>query len=480
MTTTTQTTPTQAQWDATNTFLGELFVNSTLSQDYLDICQQANGQNNAPKMLNNWLQQQGYDTTPELVYAALIALQNTSLSYWSGVYGQSFFQDSQGHTSAAPVLAIIPDAEGNAIPYLNGIALQNYTFKSVDSENFIRPTLTWGFDSNSSTGNITFYYTSPITPESSPPPTGYTGNWFQGTLQTSATTSPKTYYAGLGEPNASKATPLQTQANFTYDPTNTSFWSGDNWQIILAYIGGILAVIGLGLFIYVKIKVSTKQIDELQIEENTKFEVLDKKKSIKWREIQVEVQKDGTMITYEYLPDGTTITNPPVIRTLVVTEPEGFYMEERLFENGKIGEFIALIGDYKAYIQPNPPENIRNNLNYLDQEEDPQNPRTTLEKKEDSNFQDALPSSQNQAQPQKIDKKSAPPAPKNLSEHQPQQSQPQQQKVISSQNNAPTYTAKEKTAVQSQKDSSTDNEKSDQSENPTGENQFKFKVEESE
>jgi hypothetical protein len=83
MTTTTQST--QAQWDAANRFLDQLFLDQTLANGYLEISQQANGQDNAPEILTTWLQQQGYDTTPALVYEALIALQNTSLTYWSGV-----------------------------------------------------------------------------------------------------------------------------------------------------------------------------------------------------------------------------------------------------------------------------------------------------------------------------------------------------------------------------------------------------------
>ncbi|MFM6287827.1 MAG: hypothetical protein ACKPES_00620, partial [Dolichospermum sp.] len=151
----------------------------------------------------------------------------------------------------------------------------------------------------------------------------------------------------------------------TYSPFNASFWSGDNWQIILGYVGAAIGVVIVGTFIYYKIKASKKQIDDLQAEESASFKYLDKK-NLKIRDIQVDVQKNGTVITYEYLPDGTMITNPPVVRTLVVT-PEGYFMEERLVEDGQIGELIAQIGDYDAYVQPNPPENIRNNLMSLEE-----------------------------------------------------------------------------------------------------------------
>jgi hypothetical protein len=89
-TTSTPNLPTQAQWDAANQFLQELLINNNLAQGYLNIAQQANGQDNAPTRLTDWLQGQGYDTTPALIYGALVAVQNTTLGYWLGIYGQSY------------------------------------------------------------------------------------------------------------------------------------------------------------------------------------------------------------------------------------------------------------------------------------------------------------------------------------------------------------------------------------------------------
>lgn len=52
-TTSTPNLPTQAQWDAANQFLQELLINNNLAQGYLNIAQQANGQDNAPTRLTD-------------------------------------------------------------------------------------------------------------------------------------------------------------------------------------------------------------------------------------------------------------------------------------------------------------------------------------------------------------------------------------------------------------------------------------------
>ncbi|MBE9261646.1 hypothetical protein IQ224_05260 [Microcystis sp. LEGE 00066] len=197
-TTSTPNLPTQAQWDAANQFLQELLINNNLAQGYLNIAQQANGQDNASTRLTDWLQGQGYDTTPALIYGALVAVQNTTLGYWLGIYGQSY---QQNPPIAAPVLAILPDIDGNITPYLNGVALVNYTFKSVESDGSLNPILSWGLESNSTAGEITFYYTPEVNTDPNPP-TGYTGNWFQGTLQTGANVPQESFFGALGSANA--------------------------------------------------------------------------------------------------------------------------------------------------------------------------------------------------------------------------------------------------------------------------------------
>ena len=178
MNTTTQ--PSEAQWNATNRFLAQMLLSPPLTNDYLDASKQANDLDNPSQFLDNWLEQQGYDTTPALVNAAILAWQNTSLSFWTGYYGQSFVDDNQ----PAPVLSIAPDAVGDFVPYLDGVALLNYRFVSKNGH----PTLSWDLDTNTTAGDITFYYTSPIItdPEQT---VGYTGTWFQGWLQDSLTSS---------------------------------------------------------------------------------------------------------------------------------------------------------------------------------------------------------------------------------------------------------------------------------------------------
>ncbi|MFM7438382.1 MAG: hypothetical protein ACKO2V_07220 [Snowella sp.] len=197
--------------------------------------------------MNNWLQQQGYDTTPALVYLALISLQNNCLGCWVGIYGQSFFENNQ----PAPVLVIGPDKQHNTVPYLNGIALNNYIFQMVGSDNTINPSLSWGLDSNSSAGNITFYYTSPITYDSNPP-IGYTGNWFQGTLQTSATSPQQTFYGAIAPVSDSSAIPSITpDSDQTPDSSDSdqSFWNKYCLDIVYS-IYAVLLFAGLGLVVY--------------------------------------------------------------------------------------------------------------------------------------------------------------------------------------------------------------------------------------
>lgn len=219
-TTSTPTLPTQAQWDAANGFLEELLINNTLAQGYLNIAQQANGQDNAPALLTDWLHSQGYDTTPALIYGALVAVQNTTLGYWLGIYGQSY---QQNPPIAAPVLAILPDINGKITPYLNGVALVNYTFKSVESDGGFNPILSWGLDSNSTAGEITFYYTPEVNTNPNPP-TGYTGNWFQGTLQTGANTPQESFFGAIGSASAAALPTVSLSEQEAEGEQSVSWW----------------------------------------------------------------------------------------------------------------------------------------------------------------------------------------------------------------------------------------------------------------
>lgn len=247
-TTSTPNLPTQAQWDAANQFLQELLINNNLAQGYLNIAQQANGQDNAPAMLTDWLHGQGYDTTPALIYEALVAVQNTALGYWLGIYGQSY---QQNPPIAAPVLCILPDINGNITPYLNGVALVNYTFKSVESDGNFNPILSWGLESNSTAGEITFYYTPEVNTDPNPP-TGYTGNWFQGTLQTGANAPQESFFGALGSANA-EALPTVSLSEQETEQEQSESW----WKKTIAWlnahpaawvgvgIGGLVVAVGL-------------------------------------------------------------------------------------------------------------------------------------------------------------------------------------------------------------------------------------------
>ena len=461
----TQTTgsPTQAQWDAANKFLDELFVNSTLSQGYLDICQQANGQDNAPKMLNNWLQQQGYDTTPELVYAALIALQNTSLGYWLGVYGQSFFQDSQGHTSAAPVLAIISDAEGNAIPYLDGVALQNYTFKSVITNNIPNPTLTWGLDSNSTAGNIIFYYTPPVNanPE---PPTGYTGNWFKGSLQTASSTSSQSYFGGLTDPNN-----LQQNTVSLGDATKQSIDFIAEYKYWFIGGGVTLAVLGILVFRYKLGRWPFQRVQE---------QIQDQQEVVEQNEPQLINQEDPEQRNIRYQDNNGNLVNHPQ-----ELQPNIFPPEQPVDPQPNVLSPEVLKQRKKEYEKnitrlANKAKKINPNMNQAQAEQwllgqslifDPevQVPQQLQPNVKQSS--EVLPDQSQkiqQPEPSKV-------SPKDLSQHQSQQQPLQQQKVQSTQNNALQVTDKERTAVRSQQVPSTDNKNLDKSEVPEEKSQFK-------
>jgi hypothetical protein len=255
MTTTTTNQPTQAQWDAANRFLDRLLIDPILANGYQQISQQANGQDNAPEILTTWLQQQGYDTTPELVYSALIALQNTSLAYWTGIYGQSFL----GSSEPAPVLAIGPDAEGNTVAYLDGVELKNFVFQSVETENAFHPTLSWDLESNQTAGNITFFYTSAVTLDPNPP-TGYTGNWFEGTLQTSVSSSFQRYYGAIGKP----ADPSVMSQLILASGKEQSWWDKYSTDVYIGIgtLGFIVAFVCIGVLVYRRYRVPERDFEE--------------------------------------------------------------------------------------------------------------------------------------------------------------------------------------------------------------------------
>ncbi|MDB9416957.1 hypothetical protein [Microcystis aeruginosa] len=283
-TTSTPTLPTQAQWDAANGFLEELLTNNTLAQGYLNIAQQANGQDNAPAMLTDWLHGQGYDTTPALIYEALVAVQNTALGYWLGIYGQSYQQTGTISTDA-PVLCILPDINGNITPYLNGVALVNYTFKSVESDGNFNPILSWGLESNSTAGEITFYYTPEVNTDPNPP-TGYTGNWFQGTLQTGANAPQESFFGALGSASA-EALPTVSLSEQETEQEQSESW----WKKTIAWlnahpaawvgvgIGGLVVAVGLiyggyklARWAYQSIQQCLQERQEVQQEINNDFQ----------------------------------------------------------------------------------------------------------------------------------------------------------------------------------------------------------------
>ena len=249
---------TQNQGTTGNPFLDRLLIDPTLANSYLEISQQANGQENAPETLTTWLQQQGYDTTPELVYEALIALQNSSLAYWTGIYGQSFFESSQ----PTPVLVICPNAEGDAVPYLNGIELKNYVFESVETDDIFYPTLSWNLESNQTAGNITFYYTSGVAFDSNFPTTpnrltDYTGNWFQGRLQTSTHSSAQNYYGAIGQPSDIKTIP-----QFVLAGEEEKSWWDKNSTYVYVGIGAVAIVVIIGVCVYRKRRVPETDFDK--------------------------------------------------------------------------------------------------------------------------------------------------------------------------------------------------------------------------
>jgi hypothetical protein len=212
-------------------FLQFLLENSSIAQQFnteLETLatnaqtQQQNGAtsteiiNTANQNLTSWFQQQGYDTTPQALYQALLQFGYTDLLFWLGVYGLTEVVPQGNITqNTAPVLAIVLDSNNQAIPQLCGVTLENYTFNNG--------VLSWPMTGgNTTAGQVQFYYTSPIS-LSSTQPTGYTGPWFQGTITVSyqGETQTLTYYGEIGNP---VSFPLKNWTGF-YGVTSYSPWA---------------------------------------------------------------------------------------------------------------------------------------------------------------------------------------------------------------------------------------------------------------
>src|SRR5262249_19621592 len=79
------TTPTQASFDAAQSFLQAMLVSPTLAQEYATVGQQAQA-NNDPSAITDWLQAQNppYNTTPTQIMQARGKMQDTRLWAWRG------------------------------------------------------------------------------------------------------------------------------------------------------------------------------------------------------------------------------------------------------------------------------------------------------------------------------------------------------------------------------------------------------------
>jgi hypothetical protein len=129
----------------------------------------------------------------------------------------------------------------------------------VETDDVFHPTLSWDLDSNQTAGNITFYYTPAVTldPE---PPTGYTGNWFEGSLQTSVSSVSQKYYGAIGEPTDSSAIPKLILA----DGKEESWWDKYSTYVYIAIgVGiGVPAIVIVGVWVYRKCNVPEDNFEE--------------------------------------------------------------------------------------------------------------------------------------------------------------------------------------------------------------------------
>jgi hypothetical protein len=107
------------------------------------------------------------------------------------------------------------------------------------------PVLSWDLDSNETAGKITFYYTSGVVLDSTVP-TGYTGNWFEGILQTSASSSAQNYHGAIGEPTDENALP---KLNLGINEDIKDWWDKYSNYVYIA-IGVVGAVVIIATLIY--------------------------------------------------------------------------------------------------------------------------------------------------------------------------------------------------------------------------------------
>ncbi len=163
--------------------------------------------------LTNWLQKQGYNTTPIAIFQTFKSLAQTNLQFWTGIYGSTWVtsgSDAQD-SNFAPVLAIVLDSNKKAVPQLCGIPIKKYSFANQ--------TLSWNAkDGNTTSGKIQFKYTSPINLNADPP-TGYTGPWFQGKITVPSGSNKTKTYQYYGEIATPVSFPLLNWTGF-YGLTN--------------------------------------------------------------------------------------------------------------------------------------------------------------------------------------------------------------------------------------------------------------------
>lgn len=162
-TTSTTATDPNAQYAAGQQFIQDAMINPSLAQSYAQEIMTVNNNNigNSDAItaqLTSWLQQQGYNTTPDIVYQAFLFAQNNELAFWTGIYGITQVQDPN-------TLTLKISTQGAVT--LNNNTLNNPTI-TPNSDNTLG--VAWGFTNNVSAGSVTFSV-------------GDKGNSFTGTIQ---------------------------------------------------------------------------------------------------------------------------------------------------------------------------------------------------------------------------------------------------------------------------------------------------------
>ena len=119
--------------------------------------------NDANQTLTTWFQQQGYTTTPQALFEALLQFGQSDLLAWLGMYGNTQITPAGSVTQTyAPVFSIVLDENQQPVPQVFGVTIQNYTFSTGN--------LVWSIGGGNATGgNIQFYYNSPISLNGTPP-----------------------------------------------------------------------------------------------------------------------------------------------------------------------------------------------------------------------------------------------------------------------------------------------------------------------